>query len=60
MQSIGTDYCGVFKIYFYKHLFAPHSDSRILEHKNLTGNNIQLLLSKLFSLDQNDKESLLK
>ena len=38
-QKIDTYTCGNFKLYFYKNLFDPVKNSKILEHEHLTKRN---------------------
>ena len=35
LQELTTGTCGIFQLYFYKHLFDPDSDSKILNDEFL-------------------------
>ena len=36
LQELTTDTCGIFQLYFYKNLFDPDSDSKMLNDEFLT------------------------
>ena len=39
LQELTTDTCGIFQLYFYKNLFDPDSDSKMLNDEFLTKKN---------------------
>ena len=49
LQNEITDTCGIFQLYFYKKLFDPLKESRIINNNKLTKNTILTLLNKIFS-----------
>ena len=59
MQMSNAVLCGPFQIYFYENLFFSNENSKIHSYKNLTNNAIKILLSKLFTLDQERNEQLI-
>ena len=59
-QNIESDYCGVFQLYFYIHLFGLSNDSKILHHENLSKNTVQTLLNELFLSDQENNKRILR
>ena len=60
IQAIEISTCGQFQLYFYKNLFDPDNDSKILSHKKLTKQTLQTLMNKIFSTDVNENEYLIK
>ena len=58
IQDLGTVTCGVSQIYFYDSLFNPDKNSKIQNKTKLNKKAIEILLNKLFVLDdqqQNEK-----
>ena len=47
-------------LYFEKNLFDPDNESKILSHKKLTKQIIQMLMNKIFSTEVNENEYLNK
>ena len=39
LQQLTKDTCGIFQLYFYKNLFDPVSDSKIIDDKFLKNSN---------------------
>ena len=60
IQAIETSTCGQFQLYFYKNLFDPDNESKILSHKKLTKQTLQTLMNEIFSTDVNENEYLIK
>ena len=54
LQNIESDYCGVFQLYFYDHLFGLNNDTKILNHENISKTTVQTLCKELFLLDQHN------
>ena len=54
LQKWSTDACGKFQLYFYKNLFDPVKNSKILNHEHLTKKTVETLLNETFSTDQNN------
>ena len=55
LQKLSTDTCGKFQHYFYKNLFDPVRNSKILNHEHLTNKTVEIL-NKKFSTRQNKNE----
>ena len=51
-----TDTCGIFQRYFYKNLFDPDSDSKILNDQFLTKKTVTTLLNEIFSTNKETNE----
>ena len=50
LQELTTDTCGIFQLYFYKNLFDPDSDSKMLNDEFLTKKKIvTTLFNEIFS-----------
>lgn len=60
LQSKTTSTCGIFQLYFYKHLFDPLKNSKVLSHTKLNKVTIQTLLNEIFSLDTEDNKNRVK
>ena len=60
IQAIKTSTCGQFQLYFYENLFDPDNESKILSHKKLTKQIIQMLMNEIFSTEVNENEYLNK
>ena len=58
LQELTTDTHGIFQLYFYKILFDPVSDSKIIDDEFLT----KTLLNEIFSTNKemNEKEMKLR
>ena len=54
LQELYTETCGVFQLYFYKNLFDPYKNNKILLDKHLTKKAVKTLLNKIFSKDKNE------
>ena len=53
IQEIYSDTCGLFQLYFYKNLFDPNENSKILNSEHLTKKTAKTLLNKIFSANKN-------
>ena len=58
LQELTTDTCGMFQLYFYKNLFDPVSDSKIIDEEFLTKKTVVALFNEIFSTNKktNEKE----
>ena len=58
LQELTTDTCGMFQLYFYKNLFDPVSDSKIIDEEFLTKKTVVALFNEVFSTNKktNEKE----
>ena len=56
LQELYSDTCGVFQLYFYKHLFDPDENSKILLDEHLTKKTVETLLNEIFTEDKNRNE----
>ena len=43
-----TSDCGPFELYFYKNLFHPDEQSKVVQHQKLTKNTLETLLNEIF------------
>ena len=59
-QELTSSKCGIFQLYFYKHLFDPSIRSTILEHKNLNTTTVQILLYEIFTSETQENERRIK
>ena len=59
-QELTSSTCGIFQLYFYKHLFDPSIRSTILEHKNLNKTTVQILLYEIFTSETQENERRIK
>ena len=50
VQNLLTSDCGPFQLYFYKNLFDPDEQSKIVQHQKLTKNTLETLLNEFFFL----------
>ena len=48
VQNLLTSDCGPFQLYFYKNLFDPDKQSKIVQHQKLTKNTLETLLNEKF------------
>ena len=60
IQSLTTSTCGLFQLYFYKNLFAPEEQNKILNHQTLTKNTLQTRINEIFSTNIGENEYLIK
>ena len=56
IQVLTTVTCGQFQLYFYKNLFDPDDQSKILNHQKLTKNTLETRINEIFSTDINENE----
>ena len=56
LQELYSETCGVFQLYFYKHLFDPDENSKILIDEHLTKKTVETLLNETFTKDKNENE----
>ena len=56
IQEIYSDTCGLFQLYFYKNLFDPSENSKILNDEHLSKKTVETLLNEMFSTDKNEKK----
>ena len=56
LQEFTTDTCGIFQSYFYKNLFDPVSDSKIIDDEFLTKKTVATLLNEIFSTNKEMNE----
>ena len=47
VQNLPTCDCGPFQLYFYKDLFDPDEQSKIVQHQKLTKNTLETLLNEI-------------
>ena len=55
LQELTTGACGIFQLYFYKNLFDPVSDSKIIDDEILT-KKTATLLNEIFSTNEETNE----
>ena len=48
--------CGLFQLYFYKNLFDPNENSKILNDEHLTKRTVETLLNEIFFTNKNENE----
>ena len=48
VQNLLTSDCGPFQLYFYKNLFDPEEQIKIVQHQKLTKNTLETLLNDIF------------
>ena len=56
IQELTSVTCGQFQLYFYKNLFDPDDQSKILNHQKLTKNTLETRINEIFSTDINENE----
>ena len=56
LQELTTDTCGIFQLYFYKNLFEPSADSKIINDEFLTKQTVATLLTEIFSRNKEGNE----
>ena len=47
LQELTTDTCGIFQLYFYKNLFEPFADSKIINDESLTKQTVATMLNEI-------------
>ena len=60
LQELTTDTCGIFQLYFYKNLFDPVRDSKIIDDEFLTKKTVKTLLNEIFSTNKETNEEEMK
>ena len=55
VQDLNSSTCGIFQLYFYDNLFNPDKNSKIQGNTKLNKKTVETLLSKLFTLDNQDE-----
>ena len=60
LQEPTTDTCEIFQLYFYKSLFDPVRDSKIIDDEFLTKETITTLLNEIFSKNKEKNEEEMK
>ena len=60
LQELTTDTCGMFQLYFYKNLFDPVSDSKIIDEEFLTKKTVVALFNEIFSTNKKTNEEEVK
>ena len=55
-QELTTDTCGIFQLYFYKNLFDPVRDSKIIDDEFLIKKTVTTLLNEIFSTNKETNE----
>ena len=56
LQELTTGTCGIFQLYFYKNLFEPSADSKIINDEFLTKQTVATLLNEIFSTKKEANE----
>ena len=56
IQDLDSATCGILQIYFYENLFNPDENSKIQGETKLKTSTVEMLLNKLFSLDDRENE----
>ena len=56
LQELTTDTCDIFQLYFYKNLFEPSADSKIINDEFLTKQTVATLLNEIFSRNNERNE----
>ena len=56
LQELTTDTCGIFQLYFYRNLFEPSADSKLINDEFLTEQTVATLLNEIFSTDKYENE----
>ena len=60
LQELTTDTCGIFQLYFYKNLFDPVRDSKIIDDEFLIKKTVTKLLNETFSTNKETNEKEMK
>ena len=56
LQELARDTCSIFQLYFYKKLFEPSADSKIINDEFLTKQTVASLLNENFSTNKEENE----
>ena len=56
IQEIYLDNCGLYQLYFYKNLFDPGENSKILNDEHFKKKTIETLLNKIISTNKKENE----
>ena len=56
LQEIYSNSCSLFQLCFYKNLFDPDDNSKILNDKQLTKATVETMLNKIFSTNKKGNE----
>ena len=56
IQELYSDTCGLFQLYFYKNLFDPDENSKILNDEHLTKKTVKMLLNEIFLTNKNESK----
>ena len=59
-QELAIDTYGIFQLYFYKNLFDPVRDSKIIDDEFLTQKTVTTLLNEIFSTNKETNEEEMK
>ena len=60
LQELTADTCGIFQLYFYKNLFDPVRDSKIIDDEFLIKKTVTTLLNEIFSTNKETNEEEMK
>ena len=60
VKNLLTSDCGPFQLSFYKNLFDPDEQSKILHHQKLTKNTLETLLNDIFFPNVEENRYLIK
>ena len=60
VQNLLTSDCRPFQLYFYKNLFDPDEQSKIVQHQKLTKNTLETLLNEIFFPNIEENQYLIK
>ena len=60
VQDLTSSNCWIVRLYFYKNLFNPNEKSKIINHEHLNKRTIEVIFNKIFSIDVNENEYLIK
>ena len=52
--------CGLFQLYFYKNIFDPEENSKIINHKTLNKTTIKAILNEIFTTDVNENKQVIE
>ena len=59
-QELTADTCGILQLYFYKNLFDPVRDSKIIDDEFLIKKTVTTLLNEIFSVNKETNEEEMK
>ena len=60
LEELTSPTCGIFQLYFYKNLFDPSIQSKIINHRNLTIDTIKTFLNDIFTTEAKENEHRIK